>query len=169
MNIPFRNIWFNCNVFNSQTTVKLNIKVGGQKLTQLCDKLQQYQRSVVLVLQVYDHYGPLLTPLICKPANFFYDVPSFLHLHMEHLITLLDTICPSPVQLGPKLMHNLQMLQPSDQLIEQLNCITPFEPQMVKIVNALLKEAGSCKKQATGEDDGPEDEDLNERPTTWLK
>ena len=120
-------------------------------------------------MQVYEHYGPLLTPLICKPANFFRNAPSFLHLHVEHLITSLNTICPSPVQPGLKLTHDLQMLQPNNQLIEQLNHIIPFKARMVKNVNALLKETGSRKKRAIGEDDGPEDEDLNKRPTKRLK
>ena len=154
-----------------RSTVKLvYVKGGGQKPTHnymtSCNNINDLSRFVV---QVYEHYGPLLTPLICKPANFFRDAPSFLHLHAEHLITSLDTICPSPVQPGLKLTHNLQMLQPNNQLIEQLNRIIPFKAQMVKNVNALLKEAGSRKKRAIGEDDGPEDEDLNKRPTKRLK
>ena len=107
----------------------------------------------------------MLTPLICKPANFFRDAPSFLHLHAEHLITSLDSSCHSPVQVGPKLTHNLHMLQPSERLIEQLDRIAPFETRMVKIVNGLLKEAGSRKKHNIGEDDGPEDAEQDERPT----
>ena len=62
-------------------------------------------------------------------------------------------------------MHNLQMLQPSECLIEQLDHIAPFEMQMVKIVNGLLREAGSHKKHNIGEDDGPEEAEQNERPT----
>ena len=57
------------------------------------------------------------------------------------------------------------MLQPSERLIEQLDHIAPFETWMVKIINGLLKEAGSCKKHNIGEDDGPEDAEQDERPT----
>ena len=83
----------------------------------------------------------------------------------NHLITSLDSSCHSPVQVGPKLTHNLHMLQPSKHLIEQMDHIAPFETRMVKIVNRLLKEAGSRKKRNIGEDDGPEDVEQDERPT----
>ena len=96
-------------------------------------------------------------PLVCKPTNFFREAPNFLHLHAEHLISSLDTICPSPVNLGPKLMHNLQMLHPSEHLIEQLDHIIPLERELVKSVNALIKEAASHKKRTLEEEDGPED------------
>ena len=66
--------------------------------------------------------------------------------------------------MGPKLTHNLHMLQPSERLIEQLDRIAPFETRMVKIVNGLLKEAGSRKKRNIGEDDGPKDVEQDERP-----
>ena len=108
-------------------------------------------------MQVCQCYGPLLTPLVCKPTNFFCEAPSFLHLHAEHLITSLDTIYPSPVNLGPKLTHNLQMLHPSKHLIEQLDHIIPVKWELVKSVNALIKEAASRKKHTLEEEDGPED------------
>src|ERR1700685_1699918 len=145
------------------STVKLiYIKGGGQKPTHnyvmSCNNINDLSRFVV---QIYQRYGPLLAPLICKPANFFREAPSFLHLHAERLITSLDTICPSPVQLGPNLAHNLRMLHPSERLIEQLDRIAPFEAQMVKVVNALVKEAGSRKKRNIGE---AEDVEQDERP-----
>ena len=67
--------------------------------------------------------------------------------------------------MGPKLTHNLQMLQPSEHLIDQLDRIAPFETRMVKIVNGLLKEAGCRKKRNIAEDYGPEEAKRNERPT----
>lgn len=39
-------------------------------------------------------------------------------------------------------------LKYSNSQVEQLNCIAPFEAQMVKNDNALLKEAGSRNKQS---------------------
>ena len=56
---------------------------------------------------------------------------------------LLNTLCPNPVQPGPKLSHNLEKLIPSERLVEQLDQITPFEKKMVKAVNALVKAAAS--------------------------
>jgi hypothetical protein len=53
------------------------------------------------------------------------------------------------------------MLHPSERLIEQLDRIAPFEAQMVKVVNALVKEAGSRKKRNIGE---AEDVEQDERP-----
>jgi hypothetical protein len=95
------------------------------------------------VVQIYQCYRTLLTPLICKPTHYFREAPSFLHLHAEHFIVLLNTLCPNPVQPGPKLSHNLEKLIPSERLVEQLDQITPFEKKMVKAVNALVKAPAS--------------------------
>jgi len=51
----------------------------------------------------------------------------------------------------------MQMLQPSEHLIQQLDRIAPFEKQLVKNDNALVKAANSRKKRAIEEGDGPED------------
>ena len=99
-------------------------KGGGQKPTHnyatSCNNINQLSRFVV---QIYARYGNMLTPLICKPANYFREVPSFFHLHAEHLIALLDTLCPNPVQEGPKLSYNLELLIPSEGLMKQLDRI----------------------------------------------
>jgi hypothetical protein len=124
-------------------------KGGGQKPTHnyatSCNNINQL---LWFVVQIYVHYGNMLTSLICKPTNYFREAPSFLHLHAEHLIALLDTLCPNPVQEGPKLLHNLELLIPSEGLTKQLDRIAPFQAEIVKVVNALVKVAASWNKRS---------------------
>ena len=49
------------------------------------------------------------------------------------------------------------MLHSSKRLVEQLDRIIPFKWELVKSVNALIKEAASHKKHTLEEEDGPED------------
>jgi hypothetical protein len=68
-------------------------KGGGKKPTHnyatSCDNVNDLSRFVV---QLYARYGTMLTPLICKPANYFRDAPSILHLHAEHLCVARCTL-----------------------------------------------------------------------------
>jgi hypothetical protein len=77
--------------------------------------------------------------------------PSFLFLHAENLITLLNTLCPNLVQIAPGLCltHNLDMLTPSAGLIELSDKVAPFELEMVHAVHALVKAAASKTRHWT--------------------
>jgi hypothetical protein len=144
-------------------------KGGGQKpihnYATSCNNINQLSRFVV---QIYARYGNMLTPLICKPANYFQEAPSFLHLHAEHLIASLDTLCPNPVQEGPKLSHNLGLLIPSEGLTTQLDRIAPFQAEIVKVVNALVKAVASRNKRSL-EGGGEGDVDGDTRPKKKAK
>src|SRR6266478_3937693 len=65
-------------------TISLLVKIiytkgGGKKPTHnyatSCGNVNDLSRFVV---QLYARYGTMLTPLICKPANYFRDAPSIL-------------------------------------------------------------------------------------------
>ena len=82
-------------------TISLLVKIiytkgGGKKPTHnyatSCDNVNDLSRFVV---QLYARYGTMLTPLICKPANYFHNALSILHLHAKHLVVSLNVLCPS--------------------------------------------------------------------------
>ena len=142
------------------------MKGGGKKPTHSyatsCDNINDLSHFVV---QLYTHYGTMLTPLICKPANYFHNMPSILHLHAEHLVASLEALCPDPVHPGPKLSHNLTMLIPSEGLTQLLDKVMPFHSEIVKSVNTLVKLAASRNKRTLEEaDEGGEDDREDERP-----
>jgi len=141
-------------------------KGGGKKPTHnyatSCDNVNDLSRFVV---QLYARYGTMLTPLICKPANYFREAPSILHLHAEHLVASLDALCPDPVHPGPKLSHNLTMLIPGEGLTQLLDKVMPFHSEIVKSVNTLVKMAASRNKRTLEEaDEGEEDDREDDRP-----
>jgi hypothetical protein len=101
-------------------------------------------------------------------VSYFRYAPSFLFLHAKNIIASLDTLCPDPVQVAPGLRfaHNLNMLTPSEQLVELLDKVAPFEPEMVRIVHVLVKAAASKTKGGVGQEDslsGNESEQPNEK------
>jgi hypothetical protein len=141
-------------------------KGGGKKPTHnyatSCDNINDLSRFVV---QLYARYGTMLTPLICKPANYFREAPSILHLHAEHFVASLDTLCHNPVHPGPKLSHNLTLLIPSEALTQLLDKVMPFYSEIVKSVNTLVKLAASQNKRTLEEvDEGGEDDLEDNRP-----
>jgi hypothetical protein len=141
-------------------------KGGGKKPTHnyatSCDNVNDLSCFVV---QLYARYGTMLTPLICKPANYFCKAPSILHLHAEHLVASLDALCPDPVHPSPKLSHNLTMLIPGEGLTQLLDKVMPFHSEIVKSVNTLVKMAASRNKRTLEEaDEGEEDDREDDRP-----
>ena len=102
--------------------------------------------------------------------RYHYDINLGLWSIGSESILNIDTLCPDPVQPGPKLSHNLEMLIPSEPLVEQLTW-TPFEKEMFKAVNALVKAAASRNKRSLKED-GDDFEGEDDRPKkakrSWL-
>jgi hypothetical protein len=64
--------------------------------------------------------------------------------------------------------HNLELLRPSEGLTKQLDWIAPFQAEIVKVVNALVKATASRNKRSL-KGDGEGDVDGEDRPRKKAK
>ena len=64
--------------------------------------------------------------------------------------------------------HNLELLIPSEGLTKQLDWIAPFQAEIVKVVNALVKAMASRNKRSL-KGDGEGDVDGEDRPRKKAK
>ncbi len=129
------------------------LKGGGQKSThnysETCTDISLLSR---FVLHVHTAFGDYLSPLTATPDGTSRQVPSFLYLKQQNLLTALDSLRLTPeADVKFSTRHAVDVLEPSVELREKLRQLEHFKMNLIETATAVLKEASSKPKRVIGD------------------